>query len=94
MAAFGMRALYSDRIDGYEFGVMLFALAVFAISPAVLLLLERPLAGIDKWTPSGTASEDEGDGNTKDDAAGGGDKPANDGSRPAGGGVKKAPMKK
>jgi hypothetical protein len=35
--------------------IMIFVLAVFAISPATLLLLERPLEGLDKWSPSGPA---------------------------------------
>jgi hypothetical protein len=32
--------------------VIIFVLALFAISPAVLLLRERPLKGLDDWSPS------------------------------------------
>lgn len=48
-----------------ETPIIIFSLAVFAISPAVLLLRERPLEGLDKWTPSGLVggeSKDEGEG--------------------------------
>jgi len=33
--------------------IVIFVLALFAVSPAVLLLRERPLEGIDKWSPGG-----------------------------------------
>lgn len=33
--------------------IIIFVLALFAISPAVLLLRERPLEGLDKWSPGG-----------------------------------------
>lgn len=32
--------------------IIIFVLALFAISPAVLLLRERPLKGLDEWSPS------------------------------------------
>lgn len=45
---------------------VIFALALFAISPAVLLLRERPLEGLDKWTPSGSSGgEDSGGGDSE-----------------------------
>ncbi len=37
--------------------IIIFVLALFAISPAVLLLRERPLEGLDKWSPGGGSSE-------------------------------------
>jgi hypothetical protein len=49
--------------------IIVFVLAVFAISPAVLLLRERPLEGIDKWSPGGGAggSNENGEGNESGD---------------------------
>jgi hypothetical protein len=41
------------KLDGWALAPAIFALALFAISPIVLLLRERPLEGIDKWMPSG-----------------------------------------
>jgi hypothetical protein len=41
--------------------IIVFALALFAISPAVLLLRERPLEGLDKWSPGGGNSEGSGE---------------------------------
>ena len=45
----------NDKLDGLALAVIVFVLALFAISPAVLLLLQRPLAGLDKWMPGSTA---------------------------------------
>ncbi|GAA4353206.1 hypothetical protein [Microbacterium rhizosphaerae] len=46
--------LASDsKIDGWQAATIIFVLAVVAISPVVLLLLERPLKGIDSFTPPG-----------------------------------------
>lgn len=56
-AAVGIAAtiVFAERgkLGEVETPIIIFALAVFAISPAVLLLRERPLEGLDKWTPSG-----------------------------------------
>lgn len=61
--------LLAHAIDGWQAVMMIFVLAVAAISPSVLLLVERPLAGIDAFQPSvdgskakGSASGSEGDG--------------------------------
>jgi hypothetical protein len=35
------------KLDGYQFSVVIFMSAVFVLSPATLLLLERPLRGVD-----------------------------------------------
>lgn len=48
----------NGRINGAEFGLVLFVLSVAAVSPSVLLLLERPLRGIDSFTPRGPAKGD------------------------------------
>lgn len=57
---------WKDKINGVELGVVVFTAALFAISPAVLLLIERPLAGLDKYSPSGSANGD-GDGDAEAD---------------------------
>jgi hypothetical protein len=44
------------KMDGWELAVGIFALALFVISPAVLLLRERPLQGLDQWMPGGKAA--------------------------------------
>jgi hypothetical protein len=41
------------QVDALAAALIIFVLAVFAAGPAVLLLLERPLEGIDKWRPAG-----------------------------------------
>ena len=51
----------------WELSFVIFALAVFVASPLAVFILERPLAGIDKWTPTfkdgdGAAGKDEEDG--------------------------------
>lgn len=38
-------------LNGWEAALLIFVFALVAVSPAVLLLLERPLAGIDAWSP-------------------------------------------
>lgn len=52
-------ALIQERMNGVEFIGALFVLAIIAISPAALLLMERPLRGIDSFTPSGTTPPSE-----------------------------------
>jgi hypothetical protein len=47
-----------DELDDWAAAPLVFVLALFAISPAVLLLRERPLEGLDKWTPGGEAGGD------------------------------------
>lgn len=62
-SAFGIAAaiVFAARgeLGEVETPIIIFALAVFAISPAVLLLRERPLEGLDKWTPSGLVGGEE-----------------------------------
>ena len=60
-----------NKLDGTETPIIIFVLAIFAISPAVLLLRERPLEGLDKFTPSGPtggASGSSGDSGEEDTA--------------------------
>lgn len=42
-------------LEGYLLPILIFVFAVMAVSPAVLLLLGRPLAGIDQFLPGGKA---------------------------------------
>jgi hypothetical protein len=36
----------------WEFGLILFALAVFVASPLAIFVLGRPLKGVDEWAPT------------------------------------------
>ncbi|HVD40051.1 MAG TPA: hypothetical protein VNC16_03480 [Solirubrobacterales bacterium] len=49
----------AGKISDAAIPVIIFVLALFAISPAVLLLRERPLEGLDKWSPGGGVEEGE-----------------------------------
>lgn len=40
-----------QNIDGWQLAALLFVLALVAISPATLLLIGRPLKGLDEWNP-------------------------------------------
>lgn len=48
-----------DELDGPSFALIIFTFAVFVASPAVLLLLGRPLVGVDNYAPGITSSKDE-----------------------------------
>jgi hypothetical protein len=50
-----LKLMPDDQVSDVAAPIMIFVLALFAISPAVLLLRERPLEGIDKWSPAGPA---------------------------------------
>jgi hypothetical protein len=80
LVAAGYVLLQVDKIDAWAAPVLIFVLALFAISPAVLLLNERPLKGIDAWMPAGATGDDrrgasddsrrsDADGAAKDDAS-------------------------
>jgi len=60
------------KVDGLVAALLVFVLALFAASPAVLLINERPLQGLDQWMPGGKAEDDstkaEADTPAKDDA--------------------------
>jgi hypothetical protein len=45
------------QISGWSLPAAIFALALFAASPAVLLLRERPLKGMDEWMPGAEPSK-------------------------------------
>lgn len=49
--AAGVWLVWQQRINGIELLVLLFMAILSAVSPAVLLLLGRPLKGLDSWTP-------------------------------------------
>jgi hypothetical protein len=53
MVAVVMNGAIDNKIDDLAAALLVFILAVFAISPAVLLLIERPLEGLDQWRPAG-----------------------------------------
>lgn len=46
--------VFLKAVDGWQAGLLIFVLAVAAVSPTVLLLLERPLTGIDTFQPPGS----------------------------------------
>jgi hypothetical protein len=61
LAALGglMFLVAQGKLSGWALPAAIFALALFAISPAVLLLRERPLEGLDKWMPAGKAEDEQ-----------------------------------
>jgi hypothetical protein len=48
----GFQLVSNGKMNGYELVVVIFVLALVAISPAVLLLLQRPLKSVDEWSPT------------------------------------------
>jgi hypothetical protein len=56
--------LPAEPISDVAAPVMVFVLTLFAISPAVLLLRERPLKGLDQWMPGGKADDGKDGGST------------------------------
>jgi uncharacterized membrane protein YhdT len=44
----------TTKFPAWAFITAIFVLALFALSPAVLLIIERPLKGIDEWKPTTT----------------------------------------
>lgn len=63
--------LGTKTIDAWELVLLIFVLSLMAVSPATLLLIGRPLKGLDEWSPSKTAEAAAGD----TPAAGGADTP-------------------
>jgi hypothetical protein len=57
----------ADVMDSWAVPAIIFALAVFAASPAALFLLARPLQDIDTWTPSGESKAKEEEGEAEDE---------------------------
>jgi hypothetical protein len=51
--------VFDGKLDPWAFPAAVFVLALFALSPAVLLMVERPLKGIDQWMPGGKAQDDQ-----------------------------------
>lgn len=47
------------RLNGIEMALLAFVFALVAISPATLLLIGRPLEGLDKWRPGSQEKEAE-----------------------------------
>lgn len=45
------------RLNGLEMALLAFVFSLMAISPATLLLIGRPLEGLDKWRPGTKESE-------------------------------------
>ncbi|MCV7092642.1 hypothetical protein [Mycobacterium interjectum] len=50
--SWGFILVSDSKLKGYELTVLIFVLALVTISPPVLLLLQRPLKGMDNWSPS------------------------------------------
>ncbi|WP_156666218.1 hypothetical protein [Rhodococcus sp. HS-D2] len=50
--------LNSNNFNGSHLALIIFALALFVSAPGVLLILGRPLAGIDSWNPGGILASD------------------------------------
>lgn len=48
-----LKLMPAKEVSDVAAPIIIFVLALFAISPAVLLLRERPLEGLDKWSPGG-----------------------------------------
>ncbi|MCC3294273.1 hypothetical protein LJ756_06515 [Arthrobacter sp. zg-Y411] len=48
-----------DKINGWELAILIFVLALMAVSPSTLLLVSRPLEGLDTWSPSKLNGEPE-----------------------------------
>lgn len=48
----------AGRINGVELALLFFVLALVAVSPATLLLLGRPLKGLEEWSPGKTLAEE------------------------------------
>lgn len=44
--------VFIGRISGWEMAVLVFVFALMAVSPSTLLLIGRPLKGLDEWSPS------------------------------------------
>lgn len=68
-----LKLMPDGKISDAAAPIIIFVLALFAISPAVLLLRERPLEGLDKWSPGGGAApkkEEGGDPSSDDSSAG------------------------
>ncbi|KRE27273.1 hypothetical protein ASG82_12620 [Mycobacterium sp. Soil538] len=57
-----------DHLNGYQFSLAIFVCAVFVVSPATLLLLGRPLRGIDNASLTGKSPDDT-NGKSGNDAA-------------------------
>lgn len=51
--------VFVGRISGWEMSVLVFVFALMAVSPATLLLIGRPLKGLDEWSPSKQATKAE-----------------------------------
>lgn len=47
----GLYLVWQGKLNGLEMSLLAFVFALTAISPATLLLIGRPLEGLDKWTP-------------------------------------------
>jgi hypothetical protein len=46
----------TTKLPAWAYITAIFVLALFAVSPAALLIIERPLKGIDEWKPETTFS--------------------------------------
>lgn len=47
-----LKHVEDQGLNGWQLVVLIFVLALMAVSPATLLLIGRPLQGLDAWSPS------------------------------------------
>jgi hypothetical protein len=50
--------LRAGRLNGTEMALLAFVFTLAAVSPATLLLIGRPLKGLDQWSPTGGKAEE------------------------------------
>lgn len=50
--------LRAERLNGTEMALLAFVFTLAAVSPATLLLIGRPLKGLDQWSPTGAKAEE------------------------------------
>jgi hypothetical protein len=50
--------LRAGRVNGTEMALLAFVFTLAAVSPATLLLIGRPLKGLDQWSPTGAKAEE------------------------------------
>jgi hypothetical protein len=48
----------AGRMNGTELALLAFVFTLAAVSPATLLLIGRPLKGLDQWSPAGTKPDE------------------------------------
>lgn len=65
LTACALVLVWFGKLNGPEVALLAFVFALLAVSPATLLLLGRPLKGIDNWDPNALLKGDKPDAATK-----------------------------